>query len=85
MNLILKKVGANITLPLMVALWGMVTACQGERTNSISCDYFEVNLTTGMCTQAQLHLIEAFSSAVSFLALSKVGTWLCLSQVRFKF
>jgi len=29
MNLIMKRVGANITLPIMVTLWGMVCACQG--------------------------------------------------------
>lgn len=29
MNLLMKRIGANITLPLMVTLWGVVTACQG--------------------------------------------------------
>lgn len=29
MNLLMKKLGPNITLPLMVTVWGMVTACQG--------------------------------------------------------
>jgi len=29
MNLLMKRLGANITLPLMVTLWGMVCACQG--------------------------------------------------------
>ena len=29
MNLLMKRIGANITLPIMVALWGMVCACQG--------------------------------------------------------
>ena len=29
MNLLMKRIGANITLPVMVTLWGMVCACQG--------------------------------------------------------
>ena len=29
MNLVMKKLGPNVTLPAMVTLWGMVTACQG--------------------------------------------------------
>ena len=29
MNLLMKRLGANNTLPIMVALWGMVCACQG--------------------------------------------------------
>lgn len=33
MNLLMKRLGANITLPLMVTLWGMVTACQGACVN----------------------------------------------------
>ena len=28
-NLLMKKFGANLMLPLMVILWGMVCACQG--------------------------------------------------------
>jgi hypothetical protein len=29
MNLLMKRLGANITLPVMVTLWGIVCACQG--------------------------------------------------------
>ncbi|KAH9994533.1 MFS general substrate transporter [Russula compacta] len=29
MNLLMKRLGANVTLPVMVILWGMVCACQG--------------------------------------------------------
>lgn len=31
MNLLMKRLGANITLPLMVTLWGVVCACQGDQ------------------------------------------------------
>ncbi|KAI9451632.1 MFS general substrate transporter [Lactarius psammicola] len=29
MNLLMKRIGANVTLPVMVILWGVVCACQG--------------------------------------------------------
>ena len=29
MNLLMKRLGANVTLPVMVILWGIVCACQG--------------------------------------------------------
>jgi MFS family permease len=29
MNLLMKRLGANVTLPIMVILWGVVCACQG--------------------------------------------------------
>ena len=29
MNLLMKRVGANVTLPIMVVLWGIVCTCQG--------------------------------------------------------
>ncbi|KAI9459142.1 MFS general substrate transporter [Lactarius psammicola] len=29
MNLLMKRLGANVTLPVMVILWGLVCACQG--------------------------------------------------------
>ncbi|KAH9029060.1 MFS general substrate transporter [Lactarius pseudohatsudake] len=29
MNLVMKRLGANVTLPVMVILWGVVCACQG--------------------------------------------------------
>jgi hypothetical protein len=30
MNLLMKRLGANVTLPVMVVLWGVVSACQGN-------------------------------------------------------
>ena len=30
MNLLMKRLGANMTLPVMVILWGVVSACQGS-------------------------------------------------------
>jgi hypothetical protein len=30
MNLIMKRFGANVTLPSMVVLWGVICACQGQ-------------------------------------------------------
>ena len=30
MNLLMKRIGANVTLPVMVVLWGVVSACQGN-------------------------------------------------------
>ncbi len=29
MNLLMKRLGANVTLPIMVILWGVVCTCQG--------------------------------------------------------
>jgi len=29
MNLLLKRVGANVAFPFMVILWGIACACQG--------------------------------------------------------
>jgi hypothetical protein len=30
MNLLMKRLGANWTLPIMVILWGIVCTCQGS-------------------------------------------------------
>jgi hypothetical protein len=30
MNLLMKRLGANVTLPVMTVLWGLVCACQGS-------------------------------------------------------
>lgn len=35
MNLAMKRYGANVTLPAMVTLWGMVCACQGQSASAI--------------------------------------------------
>ena len=32
MNLLMKRIGANLTLPLMVTLWGVACACQGSHS-----------------------------------------------------
>ena len=32
MNLLMKSVGANVTIEIMVVLWGIVCACQGYHT-----------------------------------------------------
>jgi len=29
MNLLMKHLGANVTIPIMVVLWGVVCTCQG--------------------------------------------------------
>lgn len=34
MNLLMKRIGPNITFPLMVVLWGMVSASQGPSSVS---------------------------------------------------
>ncbi|ETW81273.1 major facilitator superfamily [Heterobasidion irregulare TC 32-1] len=42
-NLVLKRFGANITIPLMVVLWGLFCACQGSVTTFgglIACRFF---------------------------------------------
>ncbi|KAI0687813.1 MFS general substrate transporter [Cytidiella melzeri] len=51
MNLLMKRLGANITLPLMVALWGMVCACQGAVTTYgglLACRFFLGALEGGL-------------------------------------
>ena len=30
MNLLMKRVGADVMLPIMVILWGIVCTCQGK-------------------------------------------------------
>jgi hypothetical protein len=30
MNLLMKRIGANVTLPVMVILWGIACTCQGS-------------------------------------------------------
>ena len=30
MNLLMKRFGANVTIPVMVVLWGVVCTCQGS-------------------------------------------------------
>jgi MFS family permease len=43
MNLLMKRLGANYTLPIMVVLWGVVTACQGavkSYSGLLACRFF---------------------------------------------
>jgi sugar phosphate permease len=37
MNLLMKRLGANVTLPIMVILWGVVCACQGTGRTFLPC------------------------------------------------
>jgi hypothetical protein len=36
MNLLMKRLGANVTLPVMAVLWGLVCACQGSHFPLVS-------------------------------------------------
>ncbi|EIM91401.1 MFS general substrate transporter [Stereum hirsutum FP-91666 SS1] len=59
MNLLMKRIGANITLPLMVTLWGMVTACQGAvKTYGglLACRFFLGALEGGLFPGIVLYL-----------------------------
>ncbi|EIM82651.1 MFS general substrate transporter [Stereum hirsutum FP-91666 SS1] len=59
MNLLMKRLGANITLPLMVTLWGMVTACQGAvKTYGglLACRFFLGALEGGLFPGIVLYL-----------------------------
>ncbi|KAA1474439.1 MFS general substrate transporter [Dentipellis sp. KUC8613] len=51
MNLLMKRLGANITLPVMVTLWGMVCACQGAVKSYgglLACRFFLGALEGGL-------------------------------------
>jgi len=68
MNLLMKRVGANVTLPIMVVLWGIVCACQGAIFRSYS--YL---LISAHCTaQVPSIPIVVFSYVDSSLAPLKV-------------
>ncbi|KAI0084412.1 MFS general substrate transporter [Irpex rosettiformis] len=59
MNLLMKRLGANYTLPLMVMLWGVVTACQGAVTTYgglIACRFFLGALEGGLFPGVVLYL-----------------------------
>ncbi|KAF8270735.1 MFS general substrate transporter [Lactarius quietus] len=57
MNLLMKCLGANVTLPVMVILWGVVCACQG-----ISCTFLPHN--TVLSTYHFLLICRFFLSAL---------------------
>jgi len=60
--LIMRKVGAHIALPLMISLWGLVTACHGSVRSYgglIACRWF-----LGMCEGGILPLIILYMSSV---------------------
>ena len=40
MNLLMKRLGANVTLPIMVILWGVVCASQGTNYPPSSTSQF---------------------------------------------
>ncbi|KAI0057283.1 MFS general substrate transporter [Artomyces pyxidatus] len=59
MNLLMKRLGANITLPVMVILWGMVCACQGAVKSYgglLACRFFLGALEGGLFPGIVLYL-----------------------------
>ncbi|KAI0320432.1 MFS general substrate transporter, partial [Amylostereum chailletii] len=63
MNLVMKRFGANITLPLMVTLWGMVCACQGAvKTYGglLACRFFLGALEGGLFPGIVLYMSSFF-------------------------
>ncbi|KAI0319666.1 MFS general substrate transporter [Amylostereum chailletii] len=59
MNLVMKRLGPNVTLPLMVILWGMVCACQGAVTTYqglLVCRFFLGALEGGILPGIVLYL-----------------------------
>lgn len=71
MNLLMKRIGANITLPLMVTLWGMVTACQGNSVIHHIHSFSELSHNTYI-HQELSRPMEDFWHAASFSELLKV-------------
>jgi hypothetical protein len=64
MNLLMKHLGANVTLPTMVVLWGIVCACQGT-----GCAFFPVSSFFALTTPSRFRcraLLQE-SSRLSFL------------------
>ncbi|KAH9018670.1 MFS general substrate transporter [Lactarius pseudohatsudake] len=62
MNLIMKRLGANVTLPVMVILWGVVCACQGavhSYHGLLVCRFFLGVLEGGLFTGITL-LLSSF-------------------------
>ena len=56
MNLLMKRIGANVTLPIMVILWGIICACQGNHF-PLAC----------ILPQRSLHSLGAVNSYHSLL------------------
>jgi hypothetical protein len=68
MNLLMKRIGANVTLPIMVVLWGIVCACQG----AIFCSYSHLLISAHCPAQVPSIPIVVFSYVDSSLAPLKV-------------
>ncbi|KAI0037051.1 MFS general substrate transporter [Vararia minispora EC-137] len=63
MNLLMKRLGANVTLPLMVTLWGMVCACQGAVKSYgglLACRFFLGALEGGLFPGITLYLSQFY-------------------------
>ena len=79
MNLVMKRFGANVTLPLMVTLWGMVCACQGAvKTYGglLACRFFLGAL------EGKLHPLNRPFVALRYLARERGSfPWHCIVQV----
>ncbi|KAI0040335.1 MFS general substrate transporter [Auriscalpium vulgare] len=85
MNLLMKRLGPNITLPLMVALWGVVTACQGAVKSYgglLACRFFLGALEGGlfpgivlyMSSFYKRHMLQ-FRFALMFSVTSLAGAF----------
>ncbi|ETW81161.1 major facilitator superfamily, partial [Heterobasidion irregulare TC 32-1] len=67
MNLLMKRIGANITLPTMVILWGIVCACQGAvKTYGglIACRFFLGAMEGGIFPGIVLYLSSFYKRHV---------------------
>jgi hypothetical protein len=60
MNLLMKRLGANVTLPIMVILWGIVCTCQGSH-------FPVVPLSLALTARFRRHAFLPQSSRVSIL------------------
>ncbi|KZT42392.1 MFS general substrate transporter [Sistotremastrum suecicum HHB10207 ss-3] len=84
-NLVLKRFGANVTLPLMVTLWGVVTACQGAVTSYhglLACRFFLGAVEGGLLPGLILYLSSFYKRhqlqlrvALMFTATSLAGAF----------
>ncbi|KAI0686889.1 MFS general substrate transporter [Cytidiella melzeri] len=85
MNLLMKRIGANYTLPLMVTLWGVVTACQGavkSYNGLLACRFFLGALEGGLFPGIVLYMSSFYKRhelqvrfAMMFSATSLAGAF----------
>ena len=61
MNLCMKRLGANVTLPTMVILWGVVSACQGT-----GFTFFPVSLFLALTARCRFSAFLPESPRLSF-------------------